>query len=113
MEVARRMATACRVSERLGAPLADLFDGIERDLRAILRLRRLLSAQVAGSWATVVILAALPLAGLGLGIGLGVDPLRQLLHTPLGAACAGLALVLQVAGLLWTSALVTKVTESL
>jgi tight adherence protein B len=113
MEVVRRMATACRVSELLGAPLADLFDGIERDLREIVRLRRSLSAQISGSWATVVILAALPLAGLGLGIGMGVDPLRQLLHTPMGAGCAGLALALQAAGLLWTSALVTTATESL
>lgn len=112
-EVVRRMAMACQVSERLGAPLADLFDGIERDLRSSIRVRKSLSAQVSGSWATVVILAILPLGGLGLGAGLGADPLRQLLHTPLGGGCAGVALILQASGLLWTSTLVSKATESL
>ncbi|MFF3151581.1 glycoside hydrolase family 2 protein, partial [Streptomyces sp. NPDC057927] len=34
-----------------------------------------------GAWSTVVVLALLPMLGLGLGAALGADPLRVLLHT--------------------------------
>jgi tight adherence protein B len=39
------------------------------------------------------------------GYGIGADPLRMLLHTPVGAACVGLACAFQLAGLLWTERL--------
>ena len=36
---------------------------------------------------------------------MGADPLRILLHTPIGAACAGVAVLLQLVGLAWTNRL--------
>lgn len=106
-----RVVAALRISEQLGAPLADLLDRVDDDLRAGQRLRASVAAQTAGSQATAVLLAALPVAGLALGITLGADPLRQLLHTPLGAACAVGALALQTAGLGWSSRLVRTAGE--
>jgi tight adherence protein B len=50
-------------------------------------------------------LAGLPIAGIALGYGVGADPLHELLHTRIGAICAGLALALQVAGLGWADRL--------
>jgi tight adherence protein B len=98
-----RVTAAVRISERLGAPLADVLERVDADLRSVQRLRAMVGAQIAGVRATALLLAALPLAGVLLGVGLGADPVHQLLHTPLGAVCSAAALGLQGAGLAFTS----------
>jgi tight adherence protein B len=103
VQAARRLDAALRISERLGAPLSDLLDRVETDLRAAERLRLGVAAQTAAARATTWLLAALPVAGVALGHGMGVDPLHALLHTPLGAACAVAALGLQCTGLAWSA----------
>jgi Flp pilus assembly protein TadB len=103
---ARRLVdVASAVSERLGAPLADLLDRVDADLRAVERCRADTLAQTAGARATGLLLAGLPLAGIALGYGIGGDPVRVLLHTPVGAVCAVAALALQCAGLASTGRL--------
>jgi tight adherence protein B len=94
-----------RLAERTGAPAADLIERIERDARATDRARAAAAAQAAGAQATALLLAALPLGGIALGVAIGADPVRVLLHTPLGAACATGAVALQSAGLLWADRL--------
>jgi tight adherence protein B len=103
--VAGRLAAACEVSERLGAPLADLLDRVESDLRNAERVRAAVAAQTSGARASAALLATLPVAGIGLGYAMGARPGHALLHTPLGAACALGALLLQSAGLGWTGRL--------
>jgi tight adherence protein B len=100
-------AAVWRLAESTGAPAADLVERIEADARAAERSRAAAAAQAAGAQATAVLLAALPLGGIGLGYSVGVDPLQVLLHTPLGAACAAGAVALQVVGLLWADRLTT------
>jgi tight adherence protein B len=100
-----RLAAACEVSERLGAPLADLLDRVESDLRNAERVRAAVAAQTSGARASAALLALLPVAGVGLGYAMGARPGQALLHTPLGAACALGALLLQSAGLGWTDRL--------
>jgi tight adherence protein B len=97
---------ARRLADETGAPLADLLDRIEADARAADRTRAAALAQAAGARVTALLLAALPGAGIALGYGLGVDPMAVLLRTPLGAACAVTAIVLQIAGLTWSRRLV-------
>jgi tight adherence protein B len=97
-----RVQAAARLAERTGAPLADVVERIEADARSADRARAGAAAQSAGARATAWLLAALPVAGLGLGYAIGADPLAVLLHTPIGAACAVGAVVLQLAGLAWT-----------
>lgn len=104
-----RLEAAHRVSEALGTPLADLLDQVDADLRAGQALRLNLAAQTSGAQTTTALLVGLPAAGLWLGAGIGVDPVGQLLHTPLGAACAVTAVALQCAGLLWTGRMVRSV----
>ncbi|WP_455644419.1 type II secretion system F family protein [Micromonospora carbonacea] len=102
----RQLARAAvRLADRTGAPLADLLERIEADARAGDRGLAAAAAQAAGARATAWLLAALPLGGIGLGYGVGVDPVAVLLHTPVGGGCAVAAVVLQLAGLLWTERL--------
>jgi tight adherence protein B len=96
---------ACEVSERTGAPLAEVLDRVETCLRQANRLRLAVAAHRAGTRATALLLAVLPAGGVAVGYGMGADPLQTLLHTSAGAACAALACTLQVAGLLWTERL--------
>ena len=98
-------AAVWRLAERTGAPVADLVDRIEADGRAADRGRAAAAAHAAGARATALLLAGLPAGGIALGYAIGVDPLRVLLHTPLGAACVAGALVLQLGGLAWADRL--------
>lgn len=96
-----RVRAATQLAGRTGAPLADLLERIEADARAGDRARAALAGQAAGSRATAYLLAALPVAGIGLGYAIGADPVTVLLTTPIGGACALGAVALQLAGLLW------------
>jgi tight adherence protein B len=98
-------AAATGLAEATGAPLADLVERIESDARAVDRATTAAAAQAAGAQATAWLLAALPLGGIALGYGIGVDPLHVLLRTPVGAACATAAVLLQLGGLAWADRL--------
>jgi tight adherence protein B len=103
--LAARAAAAVSLAESTGAPLADLLERMEADARASDRAAAVAHAQSAGARATAWLLAGLPVAGLALGYGIGADPLRVLLHTPVGAGCALAAMALQLAGLAWSNRL--------
>ncbi|GGM32975.1 hypothetical protein GCM10011608_16830 [Micromonospora sonchi] len=106
----RLAQAAVRLADRTGAPLAELVERIEADVRSTDRGLAAAAAQAAGARATAWLLAALPLGGIGLGYGIGVDPLQVLLHTPIGGGCAIGAVALQVVGLLWADRLGTVPT---
>ncbi|WP_373680907.1 type II secretion system F family protein [Streptomyces sp. b84] len=100
------MAACWRVAVDGGAGLATGLERLEATLREDRRRREELRAQLAGAWSTVVVLALLPVAGLGLGAALGAEPLRVLLHTPGGLACLAVGAVLEAAGLYWACRIV-------
>lgn len=95
------VAACWRVAVDGGAGLAAGLDRLEGALRAERRRRDELRAQLAGAWSTVVVLALLPVVGLGLGAALGADPLGVLLHSPGGLVCLVVGGLLETAGLLW------------
>ncbi|MFJ7593094.1 type II secretion system F family protein [Streptomyces sp. NPDC097617] len=95
------MAACWRVSVDGGAGLAVGLERLEGALRAERDRQESLRAQLAGARSTVVVLALLPLVGLLIGTGLGADPLRVLLHTPMGWGCLVAGGVLEALGLLW------------
>jgi tight adherence protein B len=103
--VRARVTVAWRVAEAAGAPVAELLDRLDVDLRGLHRVRLSAAAHAAGTRATAVLLAFMPLAGIGAGYAMGADPLRILLHTPAGTGCAIGAVLLQLAGLAWTDRL--------
>ncbi|MFH8668844.1 type II secretion system F family protein [Streptomyces anulatus] len=100
------MAACWRVAVDGGAGLATGLERLETTLREDRRRREELRAQLAGAWSTVVVLALLPVVGLGLGAALGAEPLRVLLHTPGGLACLAVGAFLEAAGLHWACRIV-------
>ncbi|WP_405790012.1 type II secretion system F family protein [Streptomyces sp. NBC_00029] len=100
------MAACWRVSVDGGAGLAAGLERLEGALRAERDRQESLRAQLAGARSTVVVLALLPLVGLLIGTGLGADPLRVLLHTPMGWGCLLAGGVLEALGLLWCGRIV-------
>ncbi|WMX46359.1 type II secretion system F family protein [Streptomyces roseicoloratus] len=100
------MAACWQVAVDGGAGLAAGLDRLEAALRAHQDQRERLRAQLAGAWATVAVLAVLPVAGLGLGAALGARPLWVLLHTPAGLACLVVGGALEAAGLWWAARIV-------
>ncbi|MFH9197474.1 type II secretion system F family protein [Streptomyces anulatus] len=100
------MAACWRVAVDGGAGLATGLERLEATLREDRRRREELRAQLAGAWSTVVVLALLPVAGLGLGAALGAEPLRVLLHTPGGLACLAVGAFLEAVGLYWACRIV-------
>ncbi|MFE4633852.1 type II secretion system F family protein [Streptomyces sp. NPDC056773] len=95
------MAACWRVSVDGGAGLAAGLDRLEGALRAERDRAESLRAQLAGARSTTAVLALLPGVGLLIGTGLGADPLRVLLHTPVGWGCLLAGAVLEALGLLW------------
>ncbi|MGR8009199.1 type II secretion system F family protein [Streptomyces hypolithicus] len=102
------VAACWRVAVDGGAGLARGLDRLEGALQAERDQRKDLRAQLAGAWATVALLALLPLAGLLIGSALGAAPLRVLLHTPAGIGCLLAGGLLETAGLMWARRIVRK-----
>lgn len=100
------VAACWRVAVDGGAGLAAGLTRLESAQRAERRRREELRAQLAGAWSTVVVLALLPVVGLGLGAALGADPLRVLLRSPVGLACLVTGGLLEAAGLFWAARIV-------
>lgn len=102
------VAACWRVAVDGGAGLAAGLDRLEGALRADRDQRENLRAQLTGAWATVALLALLPVAGLLIGSALGAGPLRVLLHTPAGLGCLLVGGVLEGAGLFWARRIVRR-----
>jgi tight adherence protein B len=107
--VTRLTSSVWRLAERTGAPAADLVERIEADARDADRARATAMSQAAGVYATGMLLALLPLAGLGLGMAMGLEPFGKLLYTPIGAACAIAAVLLQAGGIIMIERLISAV----
>ncbi|MCF7551621.1 type II secretion system F family protein [Pseudonocardia sp. WMMC193] len=103
----QRIAAAWSLSDRHGAPLADLLDGVLTDLRWRLAFAARTHARSAGPRATAAVLTALPVLGLGLGHLLGADPLGVLRSGILGQALLLVGTGLVWAGLSWSDRLTT------
>ena len=100
-----RFTAAWRLAEQTGAPLADVLERLDGEVQSGERARAMAVAHAASARATAVLLAVLPLAGIGLGYAIGGDPLTVLLHTTVGGVCAVAAVILQLAGLAWAAQL--------
>lgn len=103
---AAAVAACWQVSADSGTGLLAGLDQLGDALRSERALAEEVAGELAGSRATVALLAALPVFALLLGTALGAHPLSTLLHTPAGLACLAVGAVLETTGLLWTARIV-------
>ncbi|GAA4907575.1 type II secretion system F family protein [Streptomyces coeruleoprunus] len=105
------VAACWHVAMDSGVGLAEGLQRLEAALRARRDQRERLRAQLSGAWATVVLLALLPVVGLAMGWAMGAEPLRVLLHTPAGLACLTVGGALEALGLWWAARIVRAAEE--
>lgn len=97
----RPAAVAWGVATGAGGSAATLLDNIASAYDAEDAGDEQLAALTAGPRTTMLLLAALPLAGLLLGSAMGTHPLQLLLHTRAGAVLIVTAVTLDTAGVMW------------
>lgn len=108
-----QLGTIWELSADGGVGMADAVDRIRQSLADSERVRRELAGQLAGPRATGLVLAALPLVGVGLGELLGASPTAWLTGTPAGWAVLLAALSLDAAGLAWTFRISQRISRLL
>ncbi|WP_106976705.1 type II secretion system F family protein [Streptomyces sp. NRRL B-24484] len=109
---AAAVAACWQVSTDSGTGLLEGLDQLADALRAERALAEEVAGELAGSRATVALLAVLPVFGLLLGTALGAHPLPTLLHTPLGLACLAAGAALEAGGLMWTARIVRAAEDA-
>ncbi len=103
------VAHAWALAQRHGLPLADVLAAVVRDLDQRVRFAKQTHARMAGPRTSAVVLACLPLAGIGLGQLLGAQPLRMLSSTLAGQVLLVVGVALICAGVLWSGRLTRQV----
>lgn len=106
------LAACLEVSERSGAPLAEVLGRYAVQLESALDAAAARDTALAGPKATAKLLSWLPLFGLALGYLTGAQPLEVLLGSLPGLALLGIGLSLMVLGRLWSSRLVAAAAGS-
>jgi tight adherence protein B len=97
----RSVQAVWTVSEHSGAPTAAVLDRVEQDLRARQGQRREIAAALAGARSAGILLAVLPVLGIGLGGAMGAHPLAVLFADPRGQLALVVGAVLEAVGVLW------------
>jgi tight adherence protein B len=105
------LAVTAEVIDRSGAPAALVLDEVGAGLIAQIAQADECDVALAGPRATATVLAALPVAGIGLGALIGVNVLAVLVGTPAGWACATGGGLLWAAGRAWSSKLVRSASR--
>jgi tight adherence protein B len=99
------VAAAWSVAGAAGGRVAVVLERLGRAMDDDAELRRELDAAMAGPRATMILLALLPLLGLGLGEGIGAHPVTLLVHRPVGWALVTAAVGLDLLGVWVTRAI--------
>ncbi len=107
------LAALWQVCEGSGGALAAALDRLVDGARQTAAVRREISSQLAGPRATMRVLAVLPGFGMLLGLGIGVNPLGFLLGSFVGWCCLTVAMLLEVAGVVWMRRLVGSIEDRL
>lgn len=96
------LAAAWEVASRTGASMQSAIEVISDDLHSRQERASTVRVELAASRLAGRLLAALPLAGIGLGYAFGGDPIAFLTRNTVGQACLVVAAGLTGVGLLWT-----------
>ncbi len=96
------LASAWRVAERMGAPVAAVLARVAEGLRAEDHLRGVVDAELSMARNSARVMAVLPFFALGMGFLVGGNPVAFLIGNPLGCWLVLAAVTLAAAGLVWT-----------
>lgn len=109
-DVARATAVvaAARLAADLGAPLADVLEGVAAAVAADEEHGADVAAALAGPRATARVLLVLPVAGVLLGALLGADPVGVVTGGGVGTWSAVLGVILLLVGRWWTARLLAR-----
>lgn len=102
-----RLAVSWDLASRHGLAIATLMRTAHRDVVEREQFESRVAAGMAGARATAMVLAGLPVLGMGLGQLVGADPVRFLLSGGLGGALLVVGAALACAGLLWSDRITT------
>ena len=94
------MVTAIRVQREVGGNLAEILDKISATIRARVTVKNHLRVVTAQSRLSGIVVSVLPLAVFGLTTVIAPQVERTLTHDPLGRVLAGVAVVLELLGIL-------------
>ncbi len=101
----RPVASAWRLSERTGAPMAEVLGRVAERVREQRRLDGVVAAELAATRASGRIMAVLPAAAVLLGAATGVDNVGVLVGAPVGQFLVLGSVILAVAGVVWVERL--------
>ncbi len=96
------LAHAWRVAVATGAPLAEVWTRVARELADRIEQRRAVAIALAGARSSAALLAVLPVVGIALGTAMQAEPVRVLFTTATGHAVLLIGVCLDAAGLGWT-----------
>ena len=101
----RAVAAAWQLSERTGAPIADVLGRVAETLRRQRQLDAVVATELSAARTSGHIMATLPFLALGLGLVSGVNTLDYLLTEPLGQWLVLSGVALTSAGVIWVDRL--------
>lgn len=97
---------ACRLTHRLGAPMAEVLESCAHGLAEAERARAARAVALAGPRTTARLLQGMPVLGLGLGALVGANSVAVLLDGGLGSLTLVIGILLTVVGHRWVRRLV-------
>ena len=106
-----QLALALSLAARTGAGVDSTVAHITASLQSRIVSRALVAQEMAGTKATIAVLAALPVFGAVMAGMLGAGGLQWLVGTTPGRACAVVGMVLEVGGMAWVRRLLRGVEQ--
>jgi tight adherence protein B len=106
------IAQAWQLATALGTPIASVLARVDDDVQARRAQRRAVAAALAGPRSSGALLAGLPLLGILLGMAMGARPLHVLLNTSAGKLLLCVGVLLDAAGVVWTTRLISSAERS-
>jgi tight adherence protein B len=105
-----RLAVCWRLAQDHGLSIAPLMQTAQRDVVERERFSARVEAGMTGARTTAVVLAGLPLLGVGLGELIGAQPLSFLLSSGAGGWLLVIGVTLVCAGMLWSDRITARVS---
>jgi tight adherence protein B len=108
----RAVGVAWRLGQDTGSALGAVLDRVADDLAAADAQRRSVTVALAGPRSSAVLVALLPVLGLGLGTAMGASPVGVLGGSPGGHLLCLAGVALDVGGVLWIRVVLRRAERS-